>query len=64
MKTYRIISPDGFDIERDTTYKKEDIKDAIKRFKERYKAQGYYSTSNREHISLKDLSDYIEIIEI
>jgi tRNA(Phe) wybutosine-synthesizing methylase Tyw3 len=63
MKQYRIISPDGFDIEMDATYKKEDIKDAIKRFKDRYKTQGYYSACSGR-ISLAELEDNISVIEI
>jgi hypothetical protein len=64
MKTYRILSPDGFDIERDRTYKESELYQAGQDFLARYKAQGYYSNSNREHIELDDLLDECQIIEL
>jgi hypothetical protein len=64
MKTYRILSPDGFDIERDRTYKESELYQAGQDFLARYKAQGYYSNSNREHIELEDLLDECQIIEL
>ncbi len=63
MKTYRILSPDGFDIEMDRTYKKSELEQAGKDFIARFKYQGYYSTANREHIALDDLLECCEIIE-
>jgi hypothetical protein len=64
QKTFRILSPDGFDIERDRTYKESELYQAGQDFLARFKAQGYYSNSNREHIALEDLLDECEIIEI
>jgi hypothetical protein len=64
MKKYRILSPDGFDIERDRTYKESELEQAGKDFIARYKAQGYYSNMNREHIELDDLLDECQIIEV
>ena len=63
-KQYRILSPDGFDIEMDRIYKESEIMEAGKRFVERFRQQGYYSTGNREHIELDDLLENCEIIEV
>jgi hypothetical protein len=63
-KTYRILSPDGFDIEFDRTYTEPELYQAGQDFLARYKAQGYYSTSDREHIALDDLLECCEIIEL
>jgi hypothetical protein len=64
MKKYRILSPDGFDIEMDRTYKQSELYQAGQDFLARYKARGYYSTGNREHIALDDLLENCEIIEL
>jgi hypothetical protein len=63
-KQYRILSPDGFDIEMDRTYKESELYQAGQDFLARFQTQGYYSNSNREHIDLVDLLDECEIIEI
>jgi hypothetical protein len=63
-KQYRILSPDGFDIERDRIYKESELLEAGKQFVERFRQQGYYSNSNREHIELDDLLENCEIIEV
>jgi hypothetical protein len=63
-KTFRILSPDGFDIEMDRTYKESELYQAGQDFLERFKIQGYYSNSNREHIALEDLLEECEIIEL
>ena len=63
-KTYRILSPDGFDIEMDKIYKESELYQAGQDFLARFKAQGYYSNSNREHIALEDLLENCEIIEL
>lgn len=63
MKKYRILSPDGFDIEMDKTYTEAEIPKAFEDFKERFKAQGYYSNSNREKIPLEDIQDLCRVID-
>jgi hypothetical protein len=63
-RKYRILSPDGFDIERDTVYSKSEVMPAIEKFKQRFEKQGYYSTSSREQIPLDDLADYMDVIEV
>lgn len=61
-KKYRILSPDGFDIERDTTYKTEgEIQNAINAFIDRYRQQGYYSLSNRDRLSIDEIENHITI---
>ena len=64
QKTFRILSPDGFDIEMDRTYTESELYQAGQDFLARFTHQGYYSTSNREHIALDDLLDECDIIEI
>lgn len=63
-KKYRILSPDGFDIEMDTVYSKSEVMPAFEKFKQRFEKQGYYSTSSREQIPLEDLADYMDVIEV
>jgi len=56
-----MISKDGFDIERDTTYSTEDeLQDAINRFIDRYKVQGYYSKNFRK-IPLNEIKEHLTI---
>jgi hypothetical protein len=48
MKTkqnFRVLSPDGFDLEMNKTYKTpQEVKEAINNFVKRFEPQGYYST--------------------
>lgn len=64
MKRFDIISPDGFPIDREATYTEEEIPKAIKEFTERYKSQGYYSSTNYGIIPLEDLKAYCTIKKI
>jgi hypothetical protein len=62
--TYRVLSPDGFDIEMDAEYKSiEEAQIALNKFILRFKDQGYYSTSRRERISLAEARSRCRIIE-
>ena len=36
---------------------------AFEKFKKRFEKQGYYSTSNRTKIDLRDLQDYMQVVE-
>ena len=60
---YRLLSPDGFDIEMDAVYTKSELMPAFEKFKKRFEKQGYYSTSNRTKIDLRDLQDYMQVVE-
>lgn len=63
-KKYNVLSPDGFPIEFNTTYRSiKKAREAGLRFIERYKIQGYYS-SNRGRISLEDLPDELQLITL
>jgi hypothetical protein len=64
-KKFDVISPDGFSIDREATYtsRKKALK-AFEAWKERYKAQGYYSSANHGRIALEDLHEYCNIKEI
>jgi len=64
VKKYRLLSPDGFDIEMDALYSEEELMPAFEQFKKRYEKQGYYSTGNRERIDLRDLEDYMSVVEV
>lgn len=66
---YRILSPDGFDINPDCGFKT--IKEArgyLRKWIEGFSGQGYYSQicSNgyNRRISLNELPDYCELIKI
>jgi hypothetical protein len=60
---YRLLSPDGFDIEMDAVYTQSELMPAFEKFKKRFEKQGYYSTSNRTKIDLRDLEDYMQVVE-
>lgn len=62
-KKYRLLSPDGFDIEMDAVYTESELMPAFEKFKKRFEKQGYYSTSNRTKIDLRDLQDYMQVVE-
>jgi len=65
---YRVLSPDGFDIEANGGYRtKAEAKRAFETWRDGYKAQGYYSTiykGERIKLSLKDLAEDCEFITI
>jgi hypothetical protein len=61
VQRFRILSPDGFDIRMDKfSYTEKQIEGELKKFTERYRLQGYYS-SNRGRIALEDIADYCKI---
>lgn len=63
-KRFDVISPDGFSIHREDTYKtREDAIAAFEIWKQRFEVQGYYS-SNFKRIDLRNLFDYCQIIEL
>lgn len=61
MKYYRILSPDGFDINRHKClYRKKEVLLEVESFVKRFESQGYYS-SCEGRIELNDLMKYIEV---
>lgn len=63
---YQILSPDGFTIERDVIgypSRKKGM-EAFNQWKERYKQQGYYSSTNYGRIDLLDLEDFCQFITL
>lgn len=61
---YDILSPDGFSIDREKTYNtREEVLTAFEEWKERFKAQGYYS-SNNGRIPLDELENYCELVTV
>jgi len=64
QKRYDILSPDGFSIFFDKTYKtREEAMNAFFEWKKRYEQQGYYS-SNRGKIPLDELEQHCTIVEV
>jgi hypothetical protein len=63
---YKILSPDGFTIEFNILHyrsmKKAD--EAFNQFKERYKSQGYYSSTNFGRIPLDELENYCTFVTV
>ena len=59
---YNVISPDGFPITCKPFASEQKALDAIPVWCGRFKNQGYYSTSNRQKISLKELPDYLRVV--
>ena len=63
--TFQIYSPDGFPIERDKEYNTlGEVQEAIERFVNRFRAQGYYSNSNRERIPIDEIEENCKIINL
>lgn len=61
---YEVLSPDGFQIERDAEYATlEEANLALERFVSRFTTQGYYSTSNWTRIPLDDIANHCRILE-
>ena len=59
-KKYIVLSPDGFNINHEIYYYRS-LKAAtadLLKFIEKYRVQGYYSTSNRERLTLEELPHY------
>lgn len=62
---YDVLSPDGYSISQDETWKtKMKAKDALIKFIHRYKKQGYYSMADRTRIPLADIYDYCKIVKV
>ncbi len=66
MTNYQVLSPDGFTIEFDKEYytSKEKAMIAFSEWKERFKRQGYYSSTEYGRISLDELENYCTIKSI
>ena len=64
MNKFRILSPDGIDIAPNRLYEESEFNHEIERFKERFKAQGYYSSAEHGRIELDDLEDWMQFVEV
>ena len=65
MKLFNVLSPDGFSTTMSCLFTSEELaKREIDNFVKRYEFQGYYSTSNRERISLDEAKERCRIIEV
>lgn len=62
---YVVLSPDGFPIRRDKTYKtrEEALKD-MNEWMKNYERQGYYSSVDWGRIPLNELNYYIRIVPL
>ncbi len=65
-KKYQILSPDGFTIDFNVSYYKsiKQAKEALKIWLQRYKVQGYYSSTQYGKIDLSNLEEYCTLIEL
>lgn len=60
---YDVLSPDNFSISFDVMWDSpEQAREALKEWIQRYKQQGYYSTSKRERIPLDELETRCTIV--
>jgi len=60
-----VMSPDGFPIERDVAYKNlAEVQEAIERFVDRYRTQGYYSTTVRRRLPIDEIEENCRIVEL
>ena len=64
-KKYQVLSPDGFSIDFNILYYRslKQAKESLNNWIDRYKIQGYYSSSKFGRIDLIDLKDYCYLIE-
>ena len=63
-KLYNVISPDGFPINCQPFASEQAALDAIPLWCERFQNQGFYSTSERERIPLRELRDYLSVVAV
>lgn len=64
-KTYDILSPDGFTIFYDKTFKTiEEAKENFTTWLKNYEKQGYYSSVSFGRIDLRDVWEYCQLIEL
>jgi AAA+ superfamily predicted ATPase len=65
-KKYQILSPDGFTIDFNISYYRsiKQAKQAFKIWTERYKEQGFYSSSKYGRIHFLDIEDFCQLIEL
>lgn len=62
---YDVLSPDGFSISfHDVWDTPQEAEEALNNWVERYRKQGYYSTTNRERIPLDELTTWCKIVPI
>jgi hypothetical protein len=65
MAQFEVFSPDGFAISREETYPSIQVAEQkLQEWVKRYEFQGYYSTSNRERITLDKLASCCKIVPI
>lgn len=59
-KKWRILSPDGFTIEFGVSHysSSEKMRESFEKWKERYRQQGYYSSTEYGRIPLDELENY------
>lgn len=63
--TFTVLSPDGFPLERDMEYKnKKEAQEAIEKFVDRYRTQGYYSTTVRVRIPVHEIEENCRLVEL
>ena len=63
MEQYIVLSPDGYEIDFFPYNSRAEAERALKDFKKRYYAQGYYSSKNGE-IPLDELEKHCQIKKI
>jgi hypothetical protein len=63
--TYIVLSPDGFPLERDAEYKNlAEVQEAIERFVDKYRTQGFYSTTVRVRIPIEEIEENCKLVEL
>jgi hypothetical protein len=63
MSKYQILSPDGITIETTASYKsKKQALQALERFKNQYRKQGFYSSAKYGNIHPSDIQDFCTFI--
>lgn len=60
--SYRVLSPDGFDIDHCTYRSKKAARAAFLSWRERYAAQGYYLDARWRKIDIADLADCCDLV--
>ena len=64
MKSYDVLSPDGFSINPCENYRTiKSAKDGLEKWVKRYEVQGYYSSVQYGRISLTEIHKYCQLIK-
>ena len=62
QQKFNVLSPDGFPISAEPFNSQKEAEAAIPQWCERYQEQGYYATSDRQRIPVKELPNHVQVV--